>query len=139
MNELIKVTYDNDRPAVSARDLHEFLEVDTPYHKWFPRMCGYGFTENEDFMVTDNFVPNSAGGPQHQKDAILSIDMAKELCMIQRNERESWHGSTSSRSRRTGTAPKRSWRGRCKLQRTKSCGWKPRWKRTSQRCCLPML
>lgn len=87
MNELIKVTYDNDRPAVSARDLHDFLEVDTPYHKWFPRMCGYGFTENEDFMVTDNFVPNSAGGPQHQKDAILSIDMAKELCMIQRNEK----------------------------------------------------
>ena len=87
MNELIKVTYDNDRPAVSARDLHDFLEVDTPYHKWFPRMCGYGFTENEDFMVTDNFVPNSAGGPQHQKDAILTIDMAKELCMIQRNEK----------------------------------------------------
>lgn len=87
MNELIKVTYDNDRPAVSAREPHDFLEIDTPYHKWFPRMCGYGFTENEDFMVTDNFVPNSAGGPQHQKDAILTIDMAKELCMIQRNEK----------------------------------------------------
>ena len=87
MNELIKVTYENDRPAVSARDLHEFLEVETPYHKWFPRMCEYGFTENEDFAVTDNFVPNSAGGPQHQKDAILSIDMAKELCMLQRNEK----------------------------------------------------
>lgn len=87
MNELIKVTYENDRPAVSARDLHEFLEVETPYHKWFPRMCEYGFTENEDFAVTDNFVPNSAGGPQRQKDAILSIDMAKELCMLQRNEK----------------------------------------------------
>ena len=30
MNELIKITYNNDRPAVSARDLHDFLEVDTP-------------------------------------------------------------------------------------------------------------
>lgn len=87
MNELIKVTYENDRPAVSARDLHEFLEVETPYHKWFPRMCEYGFTENEDFAVTDNFVHNSAGGPQHQKDAILTIDMAKEICMLQRNEK----------------------------------------------------
>lgn len=60
MNELIKITYNNDRPAVSARDLHDFLEVDTPYHKWFPRMCEYGFTNGEDFLVTDNFVPNSA-------------------------------------------------------------------------------
>lgn len=87
MNELIKITYNNDRPAVSARDLHDFLEVDTPYHKWFPRMCEYGFTNGEDFLVTDNFVPNSAGGPQHQKDAVLTIDMAKEICMIQRNEK----------------------------------------------------
>ena len=87
MNELIKVTYYNDRPAVSARDLHDFLEVDTPYHKWFPRMCEYGFTNGEDFLVMDNFVPNSAGGPQHQKDAVLTIDMAKEICMIQRNEK----------------------------------------------------
>lgn len=87
MNELIKITYNNDRPAVSARDLHDFLEVDTPYHKWFPRMCEYGLTNGEDFLVTDNFVPNSAGGPQHQKDAVLTIDMAKEICMIQRNEK----------------------------------------------------
>lgn len=87
MNELIKITYNNDRPAVSARDLHDFLEVDTPYHKWFPRMCEYGFTNVEDFLVTDNFVPNSAGGPQHQKDAVLTIDMAKEICMVQRNEK----------------------------------------------------
>ena len=34
MNELIQVNYDNDRPTVLARDLHEFLEVQTPYHKW---------------------------------------------------------------------------------------------------------
>lgn len=87
MNELIKITYQNEKPAVSARDLHEFLEVETPYHKWFPRMCEYGFSENEDYEVTDIFVHNSAGGPQSMKDAILSIDMAKEICMIQRNEK----------------------------------------------------
>lgn len=87
MNELIKVTYSNDRPVVSARELHEFLEVETPYHKWFPRMCEYGFTEGTDFSVTDIFVHNPAGGPQSMKDAALTIDMAKEICMIQRSEK----------------------------------------------------
>lgn len=87
MNELIKVTYDNDRPVVSARELHGFLEVETPYHKWFPRMCEYGFSEGTDFSVTDIFVHNPAGGPQSMKDAALTIDMAKEICMIQRSEK----------------------------------------------------
>ena len=87
MNELIKVDYTGERPAVSARELHEFLEVETPYHKWFPRMCEYGFTENEDYSVTDIFVRTPAGGPQSMKDAAVSIDMAKEICMIQRNEK----------------------------------------------------
>ena len=83
MKELIKVTYDNDRPAVSARDLHDFLEVKTAYKDWFPRMCEYGFTEGEDFC---SFLSESTGGRPAQ-DAILTIDMAKELCMIQRNEK----------------------------------------------------
>lgn len=49
MNELIKIDYSNDKPAVSARDLHEFLEVGTAFKDWFPRMCEYGFTEGQDF------------------------------------------------------------------------------------------
>lgn len=41
-----------------GRDLHEFLEVEIPYHKWFPRMCEYGFTDGIDYAeVTDKFVP----------------------------------------------------------------------------------
>lgn len=87
MNELIKVDYTTDRPTVSARELHEFLEIETPYHKWFPRMCEYGFTENQDFSVMDIFVHNPAGGPRSMKDAQLTIDMAKEICMLQRNEK----------------------------------------------------
>lgn len=87
MNELIKVAYDNDRPVVSARELHDFLEIETPYHKWFPRMCEYGFTEGTDFSVTDIFVHNPAGGPQSMKDAAMTIDMAKEICMIQRSNK----------------------------------------------------
>lgn len=87
MNELIKVDYNNDRPAVSARELHEFLEVETPYHKWFPRMCEYGFAENQDFVVMDIFVHHSQGGSQSKKDAAITIGMAKEICMLQRNEK----------------------------------------------------
>ena len=87
MNELIKVDFSGEKPAVSARELHEFLGVETPYHKWFPRMCEYGFIESEDYLVTDIFVHNPAGGPQSMKDAALSIDMVKEICMIQRNEK----------------------------------------------------
>ena len=83
MNELIKVDYTTDRPTVSARELHEFLEVKTAYKDWFPRMCEYGFTEGQDFC---SFLSESTGGRPAQ-DAQLTIDMAKELCMLQRNER----------------------------------------------------
>lgn len=88
MYELIHVNYDDTaRPSVSGRELHEALGVETPYHKWFPRMCEYGFTENEDFSVTDIFVHNSNGGKQSMMDHQLSIPMAKELCMLQRTEK----------------------------------------------------
>lgn len=83
MNELIKVTYENDRPAVSARELHDFLEVGTRFNDWFPRMCEYGFSEGQDFY---SILSESTGGRPAQ-DAALSIDMAKEICMLQRNEK----------------------------------------------------
>lgn len=83
MNELIKVDYSTDRPTVSARELHGFLEVKTAYKDWFPRMCEYGFTEGEDFC---SFLSESTGGRPAQ-DAAISIDMAKEICMLQRNEK----------------------------------------------------
>ena len=90
MNELIKVTYENDRPAVSARDLHEFLEVETDFRHWFPRMCEYGFSEGQDFNAVKNDRVQMEGSRMVTRtvdDAILSIDMAKELCMLQRNEK----------------------------------------------------
>lgn len=83
MNELIKINYNTDQPTVSARELHEFLEVGAAYKDWFPRMCEYGFEEGKDFR---SFLSKSTGGrPKH--DAEITIDMAKELCMLQRNER----------------------------------------------------
>lgn len=83
MNELITVNYDNNRPTVLGRDLHEVLKVETPYHKWFPRMVEYGFTEEIDFRT---FLSESTGGRPAQ-DHQLTIDMAKEICMLQRTDR----------------------------------------------------
>lgn len=90
MNELIKVTYSNDRPVVSARELHNFLEVQTKYQDWFPRMCEYGFTDGVDFNFLKNEQVQIEGGravTRHILDAALTIDMAKEICMIQRSEK----------------------------------------------------
>ena len=86
MNELIKVDYSTDRPTVSARDLHEFLEVKTAYKDWFPRMCEYGFAEGQDYcsFLSDR-IDGLPGKPR--QDAQLTIDMAKEICMLQRNEK----------------------------------------------------
>lgn len=86
MNELIKIIYDNDRPTVSARELHEFLEVKTAYKDWFPRMCEYGFAEGQDYcsFLSDR-IDGLPGKPR--QDAQLTIDMAKEICMLQRNEK----------------------------------------------------
>lgn len=83
MNDLIKINYNSDQPTVSARELHDFLEVGAAYKDWFPRMCEYGFEEGKDFR---SFLSKSTGGRPAQ-DAEITIDMAKELCMLQRNER----------------------------------------------------
>lgn len=59
MNELITVNYDNEQPTVSARELHDFLEVGADFRHWFPRMCEYGFEEGKDFRT---FLTESSGG-----------------------------------------------------------------------------
>ena len=90
MNELIKINYDNDTPTVSARELHEFLEVGTAFKDWFPRMCEYGFTKDVDFNpLKIERVQNEGDRLVNRMvdDAAITVEMAKELCMIQRNER----------------------------------------------------
>lgn len=82
MDELIRINYDSERPTVNGRDLHDALQVKTAYKDWFPRMCEYGFFEGTDFC---SFLSESSGGRpavNHQ----LTIDMAKQLCMIQRTD-----------------------------------------------------
>jgi len=90
MNEIIKVNYENpNRPTVSGRELHKGLEVKTPYTMWFERMEKYGFTENSDFVTVHKSVIRSDGTemPQETFDHQLTLDMAKELCMIQRSDK----------------------------------------------------
>lgn len=85
MNELIKVNYtESEQPTVSGRELHEALDIETPYRIWFPRMCEYGFTEGKDYT------PYKFVHPQNKQEAVdhaLTIPMAKEICMIQRSEK----------------------------------------------------
>lgn len=84
MNELIKIQHnENEDPVISGRELHEFLEVATAYKDWFPRMVEYGFDEGKDFCSK---MSESTGGRPAQ-DHLLTIPMAKELCMIQRTEK----------------------------------------------------
>ena len=47
MEEIIKINYDAEQPTVSARELHEGLEIKSNFTTWFDRMCEYGFTEND--------------------------------------------------------------------------------------------
>lgn len=90
MNALLKVEVnENQEQAVSGRELHMFLEIETPYKKWFDRMCEYGFSENMDYLTVDKNVYGQNGQlmPQKQYDHLMKIDMAKELCMLARNEK----------------------------------------------------
>ena len=86
MNELITITTNEvGEPTVLGRDLHEFLGVTTRYNDWFPRMVEYGFTEGKDFYSFLSKTSETGGRPS--TDHLLTIDMAKELAMIQRTER----------------------------------------------------
>ena len=76
--ELIRTDIDNQ--TVSARELWEKLNISTRFNDWFPRMCDYGFTEGVDFYSKMSKTTN--GRPSTDYD--VTIDMAKQICMIQR-------------------------------------------------------
>lgn len=86
MNELIKVNYDTEHPTVSARDLHEQLNIEKRFSAWF-ETNSKGFIENEDFtsVLTGTVVNN--GATRELQDYNLSIDMAKHICLMSRTEK----------------------------------------------------
>ena len=87
MNELIKIEERNGEQLVSARELHKFLEVKTRFDIWFDRMCEYGFAENIDFIAYVQKSTHANNREYTQTDYLLKISMAKEISMIQRNEK----------------------------------------------------
>lgn len=83
MNDLIKINReDNGDATVSGRELWEALEIGTRYNDWFSRMLEYGFIEGEDFYSILSKTSEQGGRPS--TDHQLTLDMAKEICMIQR-------------------------------------------------------
>jgi anti-repressor protein len=86
MNEMIKVNFENAKPTVSARELHSKLQIGTDFRHWFYRVTDLGFQEQVDYvrLVQTCTTP---GGPQEMVDYALSLDMAKHICMLLRNEK----------------------------------------------------
>ena len=81
---------ENGEVKISGRQLHMFLEVQTPYWKWFPRMCEYGFTEGIDFNTDKNVLVQNEGGREVRReitDHLMNLSMAKELAMLQRTDK----------------------------------------------------
>ena len=85
MNELIKIeTNENLEPIISLRELYNKLEITERYSNWTDRMFKYGFTENVDYTGCKVF--NTLAN-QELQDHAIKLDMAKEICMLQRNEK----------------------------------------------------
>lgn len=87
MEEIIKITEHNGKRAVNARELHQFLESKYQFANWIQeRITKYGFVENQDYEVFKENLKNSNGG-RPQIEYALSVDMAKELSMVENNEK----------------------------------------------------
>jgi Rha family phage regulatory protein len=88
MNELITINIDEaGKQTVSARDLHCFLESKQDFSTWIKhRINQYGFVENNDFVLLHKIV-DQVSGAKHMTEYHLTIDMAKELSMVERNEK----------------------------------------------------
>ncbi|WP_373205936.1 phage antirepressor KilAC domain-containing protein [Clostridium tertium] len=101
MKEIIKINTNENDITLSGRELHEFLDIGTEYPKWFERMTEYGFTKGEDYLVhyydkNSSEVKNDdaekmSANQRSAKGIIINheikLDMAKEIAMIQRNEK----------------------------------------------------
>jgi anti-repressor protein len=83
MGNIISITENNGTQVVSARNLHQFLEVKTDFTNWCKRMFEYGFEEDKDF--TPILEKNPIGRPS--ADYALTLDTSKEISMLQRTEK----------------------------------------------------
>lgn len=89
MEELIKVQVKNDRQLVSARDLYKGLEIKTRFSLWVKQNFKV-FEEGQDFtsVVATTEVQNNGGTQRRElQDYLLTVDTAKELCMMSKTEK----------------------------------------------------
>lgn len=85
---LLPIKNNNGSKAVNARDLHSFLESRQQFSDWIKgRINQYGFVENQDFQILASENYEASWGGSNKVEYALSIDMAKELSMVERNER----------------------------------------------------
>lgn len=83
-NGIIKIEERNGQRLVNARELHEFLEVNSKYADWIKnRIKKYGFIEDQDYITLSKNLENGGRTLEHG----LTIDMAKELSMVENNEK----------------------------------------------------
>lgn len=88
VNELFNLKENQDGTvAVSGRELHKGLEIQTPYKQWIGRMIDYGFEDNTDYIITSEKVHTQKSVRAYdQENHIMTLDMAKEISMIQRSD-----------------------------------------------------
>lgn len=85
MRELITIKQNEaGEQLVSARELHKKLEISERFNSWFDRMLKYGFIENVDYTGCKIF---NTQAKQELDEYILKLDMAKQICMLQRSEK----------------------------------------------------
>lgn len=87
MNELFNVTTNGDKLTLSARELYKELNVTDRFTRWFERMGEYGFEENIDFTSVKSSTLVNNGATRELQDYQITLDMAKEIAMLQRNKK----------------------------------------------------
>lgn len=101
--ELIKITVKNDQQLVSARDLHKGLEIKKRFSAWVEQNFK-DFEENADFTTVPQgtVVQSGNGTVRKYDDYALTLDMAKQLCMMS-------HSDLGKRYRRYFIELERKW------------------------------
>lgn len=87
MNELFNVTTNGDKLTLSDRELYKELNIAGRFSRWFEQMSEYGFEKNVDFTSVQNCTVVNNGATRELQDYRITLDMAKEIAMLQRNEK----------------------------------------------------
>ena len=86
MYELLNIEVKDGKQLVSARELHSFLEVTERFQYWFDkRVKKYEFIDGTDFTSVKTFTVVNNGAKKELQDYAITIEMAKELSMVQDN------------------------------------------------------